>query len=249
LGTNSTNIARAALLETTSTNALVITTETNSTALTNLTSASGKTLTNTITAGVSAKGGTNTSARASTGTNSTNILVLVALPDQPGTNKTVAENSGKTNATSKPDGTNTVAAKGGPGSPTNSAGPRSMARMGGFPGGPPGMGAKPPDLPPLPKARVDRIVQSEILAQVMRPMPMALLGIAGQHAFLRSANGQTGIVKEGDEIGGLKLLRIGTNRVLVESEGQKKELMIFAGFGGDSLDPKPEKTTNEPSKK
>ena len=71
----------------------------------------------------------------------------------------------------------------------------------------------------------------------MRPLPMALLGIAGNVAFLRAANGQTGLVKEGEDLGGLKLLRIGINRVLVEQEGQKKELMIFSGLGGESLLP------------
>jgi len=39
----------------------------------------------------------------------------------------------------------------------------------------------------------------------MHPLPMALLGIAGEVAFLRSANGQTGMVKEGDSLGDLKL--------------------------------------------
>jgi len=38
------------------------------------------------------------------------------------------------------------------------------------------------------------------------------------------------MVKEGDEMGGMKLLRIGTNRVLVEHEGEKKELTIFSGL-------------------
>jgi hypothetical protein len=69
---------------------------------------------------------------------------------------------------------------------------------------------------------------------------MALLGIAGNIAFLRAPNGQTGIVKENEELGGIKLLRIGTNRVLVEEEGQKKELTIFSGLGGESLLPKKE---------
>jgi hypothetical protein len=67
---------------------------------------------------------------------------------------------------------------------------------------------------------------------------MALLGIAGNVAFLRAANGQTGVVKEGDNLGGLKLLQIGTNRVLVEEDGQKQELTIFSGYGGESLLPK-----------
>jgi hypothetical protein len=64
-------------------------------------------------------------------------------------------------------------------------------------------------------------------------------------AFLRTANGQTGLVKEGDSLGDLKLLRIGINRVLVEQDGQKKELMIFSGYGGESLLPKQNETSNE----
>ena len=101
-----------------------------------------------------------------------------------------------------------------------------------------------PELPLPVRARVDRIIDSELLGQVMHPLPMALLGIAGDVAFLRAANGQTGLVKEGDSLGGLKLLRIGTNRVLVDDSGQKKELTIFSGFGGESLLPK----QNEDSK-
>jgi hypothetical protein len=69
-------------------------------------------------------------------------------------------------------------------------------------------------------------------------MPMALLGIAGDVAFLRAANGQTGLVKAGDSLGGLKLVQIGINRVLVEEDGQKKELTIFSGYGSESLLPK-----------
>ena len=126
--------------------------------------------------------------------------------------------------------------------------PGSKAMGPGLPPGPmaigmnpslrPGMGKKAPDLPPALMARVDRVTDSEILGPVMRPLPMALLGIAGDFAFLRSQTGQSGMVKEGDELGPIKLLRIGTNRVLIELEGQKKELMIFSGLGGESLLPK-----------
>ena len=98
---------------------------------------------------------------------------------------------------------------------------------------------KPPtNLPPAISERIERITQSEILGSIIRPLPMALLGIAGQDAFLRAPNGQTGLVKEGEELGGVKLLRIGTNRVLIEHEGQQKELSVFSGFGSESLLPK-----------
>ena len=92
-----------------------------------------------------------------------------------------------------------------------------------------------PGLPAGIQARVDQIKDSEILGPVQRPLPMALLGIAGKDAFLRSPNGQTGLLREGEELGGVKLLQIGTNRVLIEHEGQKKELTLFEGFGSESL--------------
>ena len=93
-------------------------------------------------------------------------------------------------------------------------------------------------VPPEIQARVDRITDSEILAPIMHPLPMALLGIAGNSVFMRAPNGQTGLIKEGEELGGVKLLRVGINRVLVQEEGEKKELSIFDGLGGESLVPK-----------
>ncbi|HXA44608.1 MAG TPA: hypothetical protein VNZ25_03805 [Candidatus Angelobacter sp.] len=108
---------------------------------------------------------------------------------------------------------------------------------------PPGPGGG--DLPPAIKARISRITDSEILGPVMRPLPMALLGIAGDIAFLRTASGQTGLVKAGDSLGDLKLLQIGINRVLIEQDGQKKELTIFSGYGGDSLLPKQKDNSDE----
>ena len=104
-------------------------------------------------------------------------------------------------------------------------------------------GGKAAELPPEIKARVDRIYESELFGMVMRPVPMGLLGIAGNSAFLRSPSGQTGLVKEGDSLGEIKLLRIGMNRVLVEQDGKKTELMIFDGFGGESLMPKDKETS------
>jgi hypothetical protein len=98
--------------------------------------------------------------------------------------------------------------------------------------------AKKEDVPPAVQARVERITQSEILGPVIRPLPMALLGIAGKDAFLRTPSGQTGLLREGEELGGVKLLRIGTNRVLIEHEQQQKELTVFSGFGSETLLPK-----------
>lgn len=119
----------------------------------------------------------------------------------------------------------------------------AMRSMPGMPGGKPVV-----ELSPANRARVDRIYESELFGQVMRPMPAALMGIAGNMAMLRSSSGQTGLVKEGDSLGEMKLLQIGVNRVLVEEKGEKKELMIFNGYGGESLLSKKE-SSDETTKK
>ena len=111
------------------------------------------------------------------------------------------------------------------------------------PGAAPGVSPG-PSLPAHVQARVERITQSEILGPVVRPLPMALLGIAGLDAIVRTPDGRTGLLRVGEELGGVKLLQIGTNRVLIEHEKQRKELMLFSGFGSDSLLP----TTKQDSK-
>jgi hypothetical protein len=176
-----------------------------------------KTETNSVAARSSSKTGTNSLARPASGTKGTNSVSDQELA------------APATAAMPRP----------GPGHPGVDPGsPPEMALMGMNPMSRQGPGRRGPPLPPAIQARVDRIVDSELLAPIIRPLPMALFGIAGQNAFLRAPNGQTGMVKEGEELGGVKLLRIGTNRVLVEQDGQKKELMVFAGFGGESLLPK-----------
>jgi hypothetical protein len=117
---------------------------------------------------------------------------------------------------------------------SNAASPAAMG-MAGMKTNLPGMpGRGLPALPPEIKARVDRIYESEVLGQIIR-VPMVLLGIAGDQAIIRSPSGQTGLVKEGDSLGEIKLLRIGINRVLVQQDERQQELMIFNGYGGRSL--------------
>lgn len=151
------------------------------------------------------------------------------LTNAPGTNS-LAQASGKNETNSAP---RLVSAMN-PMSSMPRQAPEGM-RGGPVPGGP---GQAMPALPQAIQMRVDKITQSEILGPVIRPQPMALLGIAGRDAFLRTPVGQTGLLREGEELGGVKLLSIGTNRVLIEHEGQKKELMIFSGFGSETLLPK-----------
>ena len=216
-------------------------------------------------------GQTNTATQTNSATAETNALSTA----KPVTNEIAGtprkkSKSGKTNLVSEIEagiagtnkgGTNGLLAAGtnAPGSTntaqsgTNAVAAKNARKKGptGGQGGPGGPG-KMAELPAEIKDRVDRIVQGEILGQVMRPMPMALLGIAGDTAMLRSPEGQTGLVKEGDNLGTLKLLKIGTNRVLVEVKGdkgegapEKQELMIFAGLGSESLMPKETKDTKE----
>ena len=170
---------------------------------------------------------TNPPAVAAVTTNLTNLIAESQVKSA-GTNVVVGTNSAKTNMVVAMSGAGRHHGNGAPGMPAG------MSPMGMGPFGRPGA-APAPELPLPIRARVYQITDSELLGPVMRPMPMALLGIVGDTAFLRSANGQTGLAKEGESVGGLKLVQIGINRVLVEDEGQKKELTIFSGYGSDSL--------------
>jgi hypothetical protein len=252
--TNSASASTSAKGKTNSSGAALASKSTNSMAAL----ATGKGASNSITPPITATGGTNSTADHSVGETNTHNgketkMPAVAadapaktstngvLPGQTGSNSVAAADSGKA-GTNSPTGTNTSARSKGPASR-----PDTAMMMGGCPGRP--GGKKGPDLAPAVQARVDKIVESELLGPVNHPIPMGLLGIAGNVAFLRSPSGQTGLVKEGDELGGLKLLRIGTNRVLVEQSGEKKELMIFSGYGGETLMPKEKEKTNEPTSK
>jgi hypothetical protein len=181
---------------------------------------------------------TNAAAVTKPGTNGTNGMAKST--NAPAPSETNADAGAKPGGSRKPG-----LHEGMPNLPPGTT-PEMMAQMmgGGMPGGPGGGGVKKVPLPPEAQARVDRIIDSEILGPVIRPMPMALMGIAEQEAFIQATNGQTGPVKLGGEMAGIKLLRIGVNRVLVEVDGEKKELTLFGGIGGESLLPNP---TNAPS--
>jgi len=77
--------------------------------------------------------------------------------------------------------------------------------------------------------------------------PPALLGIVGPYAIVRAPGGQTDLVAEGKEIGGVKVLKIGTNRVLLEFQGKTQEFLLFQGLGGTPL-LMPEATAPAPQK-
>jgi hypothetical protein len=202
---------------------------TNTTAGTNSAPGTNATTTTNLTAGTNSPTGTN----VATGTNAVQGTNTLAKS----TNAPGGGEIAQTNANS--------AAKGGAHRPGMN--PDMMAQM---------MGGrmKKMELPPEVQARVDKIVDSEMLGPIFHPMPMALIGIADQQAYIRSTTGQTGPVKIGGEMGGIKLLRIGVNRVLVEHDGETNELTLFDGIGGESLMPKPTSaastnaaTTNAPA--
>ncbi len=164
---------------------------------------------------------TNLQAAKPSTTNSPSTNVLVATTN-------VATAGVANSGTNVPSKTNTPAVAGPPGMPR----PPFM----GGPGEPGRKPMRPPQpLPAASQARVDRITSSEMLAPVFRPPPMALLGIAGYHAFIRTPSGQTAMLREGGTSDGIKLLQLGTNRVLIEQAGEKKELIIFNGLGSASL--------------
>lgn len=152
------------------------------------------------------------------------------------TNSVSASTNAAPSTNSLTTNTNTAASTNSPSDKTNVAktanrrsspsGPRPPRGPGGAPG---------PALPADFQALVDKIKQSQLFGPEIKPPPMALLGIAGRDVFLRGPNGQTGLIREGEELGGAKLIRIGTNRVIIEHEGREQELMIFEGFGSETL--------------
>lgn len=170
-------------------------------------------------------------ASVASSTNGSNVLLIASATNvQASTtvsNASAISTNSLSNALAKVHGA-TATKKGRSGSPGD------MAMAGGmhFPGMP-GKGHA-PTLPPEIKARVDKIYESEVLGQIIH-MPMALQGIAGDYAIIQTPTGQSGLVKEGDSLGDVKLLRIGINRVLVEEGGHTQELTIFNGYGGQSL--------------
>lgn len=107
--------------------------------------------------------------------------------------------------------------------------------------------AKAKPKPPAPKpaaipSRFSKISKGGMfgLPPKKRVPPPKLEGIGSDYAFIRAPNGRADIVKVGGELGGVKLLAIGINRVLIEYQGKKSELLIHNGLGGESLMPKPE---------
>ncbi|MDC0325319.1 hypothetical protein OAM01_01015 [bacterium] len=92
-------------------------------------------------------------------------------------------------------------------------------------------------LPPEIGQRSTKLEESGIFGRTPKPPPMALIGIAEPYAFLQTPDGQSGKVKQGETLRGVKVLRVGPNRVLVEHEGQTSELSIFSGIGSQSLMP------------
>jgi len=108
------------------------------------------------------------------------------------------------------------------------------------PGNPVGQAKAAPNSRSLPaeiQSQVDRVRDSEIFGLIPRPQPMALLGIGGRDAFIQTPDGQSQLLQVGEEAGGVKLLEIGKNRVLVEHEGQRKELILYPDLSGATLLP------------
>jgi hypothetical protein len=105
-------------------------------------------------------------------------------------------------------------------------------------GAQPGKPASTPPVPPLP-AEYQPIALSGIFGKApeQKPPPPALVGVAGSRALIRAPSGKWELLAEGGELEGIKVIAIATNRVLVEFEGQLRELTIFEGLGSSSLYP------------
>jgi hypothetical protein len=72
-----------------------------------------------------------------------------------------------------------------------------------------------------------------------KEIPTALLGIVGKYAIIQGPDGKRDLVAEGGRLGEITLLKIGTNRVVIEHQGKQQELTLFSGLGGSPLLPAP----------
>ena len=102
---------------------------------------------------------------------------------------------------------------------------------------------KPKDTMPEFPEKYNVIVTSGILGRKPKKKlpPPGFVGVLGKYALLRSPGGKTDLVPEGGEFDGIKVLRIGVNRVLIEYQGKQRELQIFSGMGGSPLMPEEKK--------
>jgi hypothetical protein len=88
---------------------------------------------------------------------------------------------------------------------------------------------------PRHQAAIEKVNKSGIFGAPPKPRPSELTGIAGDMAFISLPSGETKAMVVGQTEAGLTLLKIGTNRVLVQEDGEEKELTIYSGMGGESL--------------
>ncbi len=93
----------------------------------------------------------------------------------------------------------------------------------------------PPDPEPLPDRHAAIATSGVLGSPPGQKPPPALLGLLGGYAIVRAPDGSTDAVPEGGKVGDVQVLRIGTNRALVEWEGKRQELTIFDGIGGEPL--------------
>lgn len=85
------------------------------------------------------------------------------------------------------------------------------------------------------KASIAILNKSGLFGSPPKPKPAMLIGIAGDLAFIQTGSGGMQGITVGETFQNIKLLEIDTNRVLIEEDGTKKELVIHSGMGSDSL--------------
>ncbi len=93
---------------------------------------------------------------------------------------------------------------------------------------------------PLPQSVLD-LADSAAFGKKPKPKPPSappdptLIGIAGASAFIKMPSGTVVPLELDGETDGIRLVKIGLNRVLIEQDGKTHELTIFSGLGSDSL--------------
>lgn len=85
------------------------------------------------------------------------------------------------------------------------------------------------------KVAVTIIKKSGVFGSPPKPRPSSLIGIAENVAFIQTPSGSVQGIEIGQTIQNVKVIKIDTNRVLIEENGKQRELTIYSGMGSETL--------------
>ena len=85
------------------------------------------------------------------------------------------------------------------------------------------------------KTSIEIMKRSGLFGSPPKPRPSTLIGIAGDMAIIQTGSGGTKAMSVDETFQNVKLLKLDTNRALIEENGKTRELTLYSGMGSESL--------------